>query len=235
MKTFTPEDLAIANGENDKPTYVSVKGKVYDLSESKKWIKGRHMKRHQAGCDLTSDLSAAPHGPDVLDRFPLIGEVAPAENAAYSGIRAKIEGLLDKYPFFRRHPHPALVHFPVALFLVAAIFEVIAIYFGSERTEWAAMCCALAAAVSMPPVIVTGYFAWWINYDCGKSKIIFYKRILGWLTLIVAIIAMVIRYGVQDPLNLNEPFVLLYMGCLIALAVLASIVGFLGGKLSFPY
>lgn len=235
MNTLKPEDLSQGNGQDQNPTYVSVNGKVYDVSQSKKWINGTHMKRHSAGRDLTMDLSAAPHGPEVLDRFPLIGLCEAGEKISYSGIRARIEGFLDKYPFFRRHPHPALVHFPVALFLVAAIFEVIAIATGHEKTEWAALLCALVGLISMPPVIATGYFTWWINYDCGKSSIIRAKRILGWITLLIALFAMALRYYAANPLDTNDPIVIAYVACLLILAVLSSVVGFLGGKLSFPY
>jgi predicted heme/steroid binding protein/uncharacterized membrane protein len=235
MNRFKPEDLAQNNGKDGKPTYVAVNGKVYDLSQSAKWMEGAHMKRHQAGRDLSSDLSAAPHGPEVLDRFPLVGHCETPTESEYSGTRARIEEFLDAHPFFRRHPHPALVHFPVALFMVAAVFEIFALALGSTRTEWAALLCVLVGFISMPPVIATGYFTWWINYDCGKSRIIKLKRILGWLTLLVVIAALALRYFMVNPLDIDDPMVLAYAGTLIILGAISSIVGYLGGKLSFPY
>lgn len=33
-----------------------------------------HHATHQAGCDLTEALRQAPHGHDLLDKFPIVGE-----------------------------------------------------------------------------------------------------------------------------------------------------------------
>ena len=68
MKEISQEELAGYNGENGKPVYVACDGKVYDVTESKLWRKGNHMKRHNAGSDLTTDIQAAPHEKDVLER-----------------------------------------------------------------------------------------------------------------------------------------------------------------------
>ncbi len=50
----------------------SYSGKVYDVTESKLWRDGRHARRHDAWQDLTSVMAGAPHGLEVLDRFPVI-------------------------------------------------------------------------------------------------------------------------------------------------------------------
>ena len=64
MKEFSIEELSQYNGENGKPVYISHNGKVYDVSGSKMWKTGTHMKRHRSGQDLTTDIQAAPHAPD---------------------------------------------------------------------------------------------------------------------------------------------------------------------------
>lgn len=48
-------------------------GTLYDVSQSKFWKDGVHMGRHQAGGDLTSAMSGAPHGAEVLERLPRLG------------------------------------------------------------------------------------------------------------------------------------------------------------------
>ena len=68
MKEFDADELARFNGENGSPIYVAYDGKVYDVSKSKLWRNGQHMKRHSAGSDLTADIQAAPHEGDVLER-----------------------------------------------------------------------------------------------------------------------------------------------------------------------
>jgi predicted heme/steroid binding protein len=72
---FTHTDLLSFNGTGQNPTYVAVEGNVYDLSQSPIWKEGRHMGQHFAGRDLTDDLTAAPHGREVLERFDRVGKL----------------------------------------------------------------------------------------------------------------------------------------------------------------
>lgn len=74
MRTFTREELKRYDGK-DGPAYIAYGGKVYDVSQSFHWKKGKHQVTHRAGCDLTEALKKAPHGPDMLDRFPIVGEL----------------------------------------------------------------------------------------------------------------------------------------------------------------
>ena len=73
MKEYTPDELAGYNGAEGKPIYIAHDGKVYDVSESRLWRNGVHMKRHHAGHELTTDIQAAPHEKDVLERYPQVG------------------------------------------------------------------------------------------------------------------------------------------------------------------
>jgi len=74
MRTFTEDELQKYDGRNGI-TYIAYRGKVYDVSASYHWRKGIHQVMHSAGCDLTETLEQAPHGPDLLDKFPIIGQV----------------------------------------------------------------------------------------------------------------------------------------------------------------
>ena len=73
MKSFSKEELARYNGKNGAPAYIAYKGKVYDVSASFIWRDGRHQVVHNAGEDLTDSLEQAPHGVELLERFPVIG------------------------------------------------------------------------------------------------------------------------------------------------------------------
>jgi len=75
MKEYSKEELARYNGKNGNPAYVVYKGKVYDVSASFLWKDGTHQVLHSAGVDLTDALEQAPHGRDVLERFPIVGMV----------------------------------------------------------------------------------------------------------------------------------------------------------------
>ncbi|MEM2955822.1 MAG: cytochrome b5 domain-containing protein [Nitrososphaerales archaeon] len=75
MKVFTKEELEQYNGKEGKPAYIVYKGKVYDVSKSYLWEGGEHQFEHFAGKDLTIEIEDAPHGVDVLERFPIVGEL----------------------------------------------------------------------------------------------------------------------------------------------------------------
>lgn len=72
---FTSATLSAFNGQNGKPTYVAIDGKVYDLSTSRRWKEGIHLRRHHAGKDLSDELQDAPHGKEVFEKFPIVGTV----------------------------------------------------------------------------------------------------------------------------------------------------------------
>ena len=73
MKNFSIEEIRSSDGKNGAPALVVVQEKVYDVSNSPKWKDGSHMRRHQAGQDLTVDIKSAPHGTVVLERAQLVG------------------------------------------------------------------------------------------------------------------------------------------------------------------
>jgi predicted heme/steroid binding protein len=74
MKRFSLEELKKYDGTNGV-SYVAYRGRVYDVSKSFHWKKGVHQVSHQAGQDLTEALKDAPHLPNLLFRFPVVGEV----------------------------------------------------------------------------------------------------------------------------------------------------------------
>ncbi len=236
MKIFSPQELQLESGENGERTLVAVDGTVYDLSSSKRWVRGKHMNRHKAGVDLSTDIRSAPHGLDVLERFEVAGTYEEPRADRQEGIRAKVEDWLTAYPFFRRHPHPAVVHFPLGLLLVVPILEIAALLTKSVCTEWAAVCCLILGLIFMPPVIATGYFTWWINYEAKEFPTIRYKRHLAWVAFGLAVLACVVRaFFVGDPLHVADSHVIAYVGICFGLAGVVSAVGFLGGSLTFPY
>ena len=73
MRWFTKKELAQYNGKDGAPTFIAYGGKVYDVSRSFLWQDGWHQVLYTAGVDLTASLDQAPHGADLLERFPVIG------------------------------------------------------------------------------------------------------------------------------------------------------------------
>lgn len=80
-RTFTAEELKKYDGRNGMPVYVAADGIVYDLTKSKYWKTGTHMKMHGAGADLSKDLhERAPKGihkdGKILAKMPKVGVLA---------------------------------------------------------------------------------------------------------------------------------------------------------------
>lgn len=71
------EELARFDGRDGRPAYLAYAGKVYDVTDSFLWRGGRHQVLHRAGQDLTEALGQAPHGPELLERFPVVGILKP--------------------------------------------------------------------------------------------------------------------------------------------------------------
>lgn len=72
---LTIEELHSFDGKEGRPAYVAFKGKIYDVSRSKLWKEGSHLKRHLAGHDLTEAIKTAPHGEDKLLLMPPVGKI----------------------------------------------------------------------------------------------------------------------------------------------------------------
>jgi len=75
MQRLTHQELSRFNGKDGSPAYIAYRGKVYDVSSSYHWRNGRHQVVHKAGMDLTASLEQAPHGADLIEKFPVVAEL----------------------------------------------------------------------------------------------------------------------------------------------------------------
>jgi len=233
MKTFTPEQLATFNGQEGQPVYIAHKGKVYDVSQSKMWRGGRHMKRHSAGADLTTDIQAAPHDVDVLARYPQVGVL---EKEATQGRKSSggLGWLLDANPFFRRHPHPMTVHFPIAFMLANPAFNLLYWITGNRSFETTAYHCLGVGLLFLFVAVATGYVTWWYNYMARMMKPIAIKIVLTVVTVVIAVACFVWRWIDPDVMvHLQGSRYLYFLGSL-CFVPLIGIIGWYGAGLTFP-
>lgn len=70
----------------------------------------------------------------------------------------------------RHAQHPVLVHFPIALFIASAVFEVLAICRKQPVFASVAYFNLLGAALSLPFTIATGLGAWQWQLEGAKLK-----------------------------------------------------------------
>ena len=163
MKEFDPKKLSEFDGKEDRPAYVVYQGKVIDVSKSKLWKGGLHMTRHHAGNDLTTDIRAAPHSTEVLDQYPQVG-ILRKEEVPQINIPKSLAGLLARFPFLRRHPHPMVVHFPIVFSVSTALFNLLYLITGMKAFEVTALHCLGGGILFTPIAVLTGWYTWWLNY-----------------------------------------------------------------------
>lgn len=72
---FTLEELMNFDGKDGRPAYFAYKGKIYDVSSSRLWKDGTHLKTHFAGADLTNMLKKSPHGEEKIFQMPVVGQL----------------------------------------------------------------------------------------------------------------------------------------------------------------
>jgi len=228
MKEFSPEEMASFNGKDGNPAYVVYQGKVYDVTKSRLWPKGLHMNRHASGRDLSSDLSAAPHGPEVLDRYPQVGVLKKGPPEELKHLPAFIQGLLQQFPMARRHPHPVLVHFPIAFLMGSTLFVLLRLLFQNPYFGATSFYLLILGAIASPFGMVSGLFTWWVNYRLKLSHFIKRKIQLSILLLIFEVILVVWRSSQSE---ISSP-VYVVMMCLLTPIVL--LLGYYGGQMTFP-
>lgn len=72
QRIITKRQLSLRNGSDKPEIWVAFRGRVYDVSASRLWRKGRHYE-HWAGQDLTHELADAPHTESVFEKFEIVG------------------------------------------------------------------------------------------------------------------------------------------------------------------
>jgi uncharacterized membrane protein len=131
------------------------------------------------------------------------------------------------------HWHVALTHFPISLFGIALLFQILHLFMFTREFELAATVCILGGAASVIPAVLSGWLTWKKRYH-GANTWLFRRKIR------IAVAMLVI----SSPLAAWR-VALYYLGreadgidhyvffVLCVLLVVGSIVeGFYGGRLS---
>lgn len=235
MKEFNPQTLAEFNGRQDgKPAYIAHDGKVFDVSASKLWKAGRHMKRHEAGNDLSEELAAAPHGKEIFERVPQVGVLVGKGEAEEERLPFWLARFLWHCPLFRRHPHPMLVHYPIVFMFSTTGFVLLALITGSRIFETTAFHCLAAGLLFMPLAMATGFLTWWVNYGARAMRPVRIKIALSFLLMLDAAVLFAWRFSVPDILSNHGFGGYLYLFLICALVPMTSIIGWYGAQLTFP-
>jgi predicted heme/steroid binding protein/uncharacterized membrane protein len=228
MKEFTPEELSSFNGKDSRPVYIALQGKVYDVSQSPLWSKGLHMNRHPAGKDLAGEISAAPHGTEVLERYPQVGVLKKGAPEELKHLPPGLQNLLQKFPMARRHPHPMVVHFPIALLMTSSLLVLLYLIFKNPSFESTSFHLLILGAIASPFAMATGLLTWWVNYRLKVTLFVKRKIQFSILLLIFEIILILWR---SSAAQISNP---IYFIMVVILTPIVSILGYYGGQMTFP-
>jgi predicted heme/steroid binding protein/uncharacterized membrane protein len=228
IKEFTPEELSSLNGKEGRPVYIALQEKVYDVSKSPLWSKGLHMNRHPAGKDLAGEISAAPHGTEVLERYSQVGVLKKGAPEELKHLPPGLQTLLQRFPMIKRHPHPMVVHFPIAFLMASSLFVLLYLISKHPPFEMTSFYLLVLGAIASPFAMVTGLFTWWVNYRLKLTLFVKRKLQFSILLLIFEVILILWR---SSSSQISHP---VYFIMMVFLTPIVSILGYYGGQMTFP-
>ena len=232
MKEITSEELLSFSGKDGSPAYVGLQGKIYDISKSPLWPKGLHMKRHPAGKDLSGEISAAPHGPEVLEHYPQVGILKKGVPEELKHLPVLLQTFLQQFPMARRHPHPMVVHFPIAFLMGTSLFMLLYLLFKNLTFNTMSFYLLVLGAISSPFAMATGLFTGWINY---RLKLTYYikRKIQLSILLLIFEIVLILWHSLSPKIPLPGIHPIHFILTLI-LTPIVALLGYYGGQMTFP-
>ena len=222
LRRFSKNELTEFNGEEGKPVYIAFKGKVYDVSKSRLWSRGKHQSRHNGGYDLTESILNAPHSEVVLSRFQVIGELVEEET------KSKFVGRLQKV-----HLHSIAVHFSIAYSIAAFLLAVLYLITGTVSLETASYYLLALGLISAPVSTLSGLFSWKTNYKSKRNKIFTRKLAFTAIFLIIITTSFLLRAFYPQILVSKTYVSFLYLSLLTSLTPIVTILGYYGGKIVY--
>ena len=136
-----------------------------------------------------------------------------------------------KTVFLAKHAqHVVLIHFPIALFITAVAFDLVAQWTKRRGLTQAAYYNLLAAAISTVPVLATGVLAWQFQLEGQKLKgILLLHLILACVSTVMIWLVWSVHFSARK----RTVYLPSYRLVLEVLAVaIVALTGHLGGFLS---
>jgi uncharacterized membrane protein len=146
-------------------------------------------------------------------------------------VAAAVNAFDLKAAILARHvQHPVIVHFPIALFIASAVFEVLAIWRKQPIFASVAYYNLLGAALSLPFTIATGMAAWRLQLEGATLKGNLRLHLIFAVTT-AAIILILSWKRFRLRMKNESPRVAYFALMVLGLAVI-TVTGHLGGILS---
>lgn len=226
------EELSTYDGKEGRKAYIGYKGKVYDVTESRLWKSGQHVKRHFAGRDLTDDLEKAPHSEEVFAHFIMVDSLSdPVGILNVSTVETRNDVLREIYR--KLHPHPIFIHFPMGLLSFAVFMQIMFLYSKVPSFETTAFHCITAGGLFLLPTTASGFFSWWINYQRAPSKIFITKICFSLLLTLMCATEIWLRFSYTNISYAETSLSNFYNSLVVLNLPIMGVIGFNGGKITW--
>jgi uncharacterized membrane protein len=186
------------------------------------------MNRHPSGKDLSGEISAAPHGTEVFERYPMVGTLKKGPPEELKHLPPVLQNLLQRFPMARRHPHPVLVHFPIAFLIGSSLFILLYILFRDRSFELTSFYLLVLGTIASPFAMVTGLLTWWVNYRLKLTY--FVKKKIQLSILLLVFETVLILWRTSNP-AVSSP---IYFILMLLLTPVVFLLGYYGGQMTFP-
>jgi len=219
----TLKQLQQYNGKNGHKSYVAYKGKVYDVTGSHLWESSIHNKINEAGFDFTKYIDNPPLTDEYFANFVIVDTLI--ENDYNKKYWVK---------WYRKyHPHPMLVHFPIALHLFAGVLDLIFFIWPKDSFAAAVFYTFFVATVTGGLAMIPGIFSWWLNYKFAFTYIFVIKLVLAVITLLLGIVGIVIYFDNPAIVYTYSLPSIVYHAIVQLTTVTVIIVAYYGAKLTW--
>jgi uncharacterized membrane protein len=161
------------------------------------------------------------------------GGSGPEDEGRSRALPPWLTGLVARHPYLRRHPHPAVSHFPIVFMLAASFFSVLYLLTGVTSFETTAFHCLGGGVLSAPAAIATGVFTQRLNYPQPDPTLTLEKR-LSYLLWAMVTWAFVWRWLDPEVLHNLQGLNFIYFLLVLMVSPLVSVISFFGGMLTFP-
>jgi uncharacterized membrane protein len=94
--------------------------------------------------------------------------------------------------------HVVLIHFPIALFIIGFVFDVLAQRLNRQELEDVAYYNLLAAAILSLPTVLTGLIAWqWLLEGHKLKGILLYHLVFGLASAVIILISWWLHFSAR--------------------------------------
>jgi len=177
-------------------------------------------------------MAAEPQVP-VAGEGPRTAAAAPAD-LYQRQLPPWLSQALTRFPFFKRHPHPLLAHFPIVYMLATTFFSLLYLVTGNQSFDATAFYCLAAGVLFLPPAIVTGLFTHWLNFPGEADNAINLEKRFSYALLAAAAGALLWRWLNPAVLHDLSGLNIIYFLLIVALTPLVTATSYFGGMLTFP-